>query len=161
MRLTPTSYSDRSLTAARLTTGCVRRLNAPPARWCTEEDGSGKTVDDPYYDLDGNMLADFPVDALSNAQRRIGSDDLPGDVRVSTVHLVINHQWDSRFAPLIFETMIFGSEDDEWQCRWATKRNAEAGHKATVGWVLREGPEPMGDYAMTRVEWEASRVVTT
>lgn len=110
-----------------------------------------------YYDIDGNPLPGWPMGNPDPDAGRIGADDLPGDIRVSTVHLVLNHQWGEDSAPLIFETMVFGGEHDEWQCRWATKERAAAGHKATVAWVLNEGPEPKGDYAMTRAEWEASR----
>jgi hypothetical protein len=110
-----------------------------------------------YYDIDGNALTGWPLTNDDPDGFRIGDDDLPGGVRVSTVHLTLDHQWNKDGAPLIFETMVFGGEHDEWQCRYATKENAAAGHKATVAWVLHEGPEPEGDYAMTRAEWLANR----
>lgn len=116
-----------------------------------------------YFDIDGNMLdREGMVTAFGIEDRRIGLDEFvdtrnKADIRVSTVHLVLNHQWDANGAPLIFETMVFGGPHDEWQCRWATKERATQGHRATIAWLLGEGPEPEGDYAMTRAEWEVTR----
>jgi hypothetical protein len=51
-----------------------------------------------------------------------------GDVRVSTVFLGLNHQWGDG-PPLVFETMIFGGEHDQYQERYSTWDEAEAGHR--------------------------------
>ena len=48
--------------------------------------------------------------------------------RVSTVFLGLNHQW-GHGEPLLFETMIFGGEHDQYQERYSTWDEAEAGHK--------------------------------
>lgn len=68
-----------------------------------------------YVDMDG---------------RRIGYEKR-GDVWVSTVWLGLNHQYGDG-PPLIFETMIFGGENDGEQWRYATEEEAEAGHAAAV-----------------------------
>lgn len=45
--------------------------------------------------------------------------------------------------PLLFETMVFGGDIcDEWTWRYATKREAEEGHRYIVG-CLEVGEEPL------------------
>lgn len=58
--------------------------------------------------------------------------------------------------------MIVKTEFKDWQFRWATEERALAGHQAVVAWILKEGPEPKGDYSMTYDEWflEVSGVST-
>ncbi len=51
-----------------------------------------------------------------------------GGVRVSTVFLGLDHAWGDG-PPMIFETMIFGGEHDQYQERYSTWEEAEAGHK--------------------------------
>jgi hypothetical protein len=58
---------------------------------------------------------------------RIVARSEKGDVQVSTVFLGLNHQW-GEGPPLIFETMIFGGEHDQWQERCSTWDQAEAQH---------------------------------
>lgn len=62
--------------------------------------------------------------------RRIAYDEI-GDVRVSTVFLGLDHAH-GHGEPLIFETMIFGSEHDGFQTRYSTKEEALAGHQAAL-----------------------------
>jgi hypothetical protein len=50
---------------------------------------------------------------------------------VSTVFLGLDHQWGDG-PPLVFETMIFGGEHDQYQERYSTWDEAEAGHKQGV-----------------------------
>lgn len=54
-----------------------------------------------------------------------------GKVQVSTVFLGINHCWDGG-PPLIFETMIFGGEHDEYQDRCSTIKQAKTMHDKAV-----------------------------
>lgn len=61
-------------------------------------------------------------------ERRIAQDKLPNDVRVSTVFLGIDHNWNLEGPPILFETMIFGGKHDQFQDRYATKDEAIAGH---------------------------------
>ena len=63
-----------------------------------------------------------------DVDRHVG-DTTIGDVRVSTVFLVIDHQWGSG-PPLLFETMVFGGEYDQDQERYSTWKQAEKGHRA-------------------------------
>jgi hypothetical protein len=67
------------------------------------------------------------------ADRTVARTDI-GEVRVSTVFLGLDHNWGDG-PPLIFETMVFGGEFDEWQERYSTWDQAVAGHEAMVAKV--------------------------
>lgn len=96
-----------------------------------------------YYGLDDRPTTQ--EDGLTlysdarNAERQVGRTQV-GDASVSTVHLVIDHSF-GQGPPLIYETMIFGGEHDEFQTRYSTRSEAEAGHAAIVK-ALEEGREP-------------------
>jgi len=60
--------------------------------------------------------------------------EMIGDVLVSTVFLGIDHAHDSGI-PLLFETMIFGGEHDQWQDRCSTWSGAEDMHAVAVEMV--------------------------
>lgn len=66
----------------------------------------------------------------SRDARRVGADTI-GDVRVSTVFLGLDHSFGDG-PPLLYETMIFGGEHDQWQERYSTRDEALAGHLAAV-----------------------------
>lgn len=88
-----------------------------------------------YYDREGKPM---DLDAWSAAfgdqeYKRVGYTEV-GDVRVSTVWLGMNHNWGDG-PPLIFETRVFGGEDDEWMDRYATEDAAVAGHNEVVAAV--------------------------
>ena len=67
--------------------------------------------------------------AFNNA--RVVASDKRDDVHVSTVHLVIDHSFGDG-PPLIFETMIFGGEHDQYQERYSTREQAEEGHRRAL-----------------------------
>lgn len=50
---------------------------------------------------------------------------------VSTVFLGSDHQWGIG-PPLLFETMVFGGNDDGFMSRYSTWQEAEQGHEAIV-----------------------------
>lgn len=60
--------------------------------------------------------------------------DKIGKVRVSTVFLGLDHSF-GRGEPLLFETMIFGGKHDEYQERYTTWTEAEAGHAKALALV--------------------------
>lgn len=88
------------------------------------------------YILDGHTPV--PVEDIlewskwcATAKRHVG-DTKVGDIRVSTVFLGINHGW-GEGEPILFETMIFGSEKMKDYCeRYATWEEAEDGHLRAV-----------------------------
>jgi hypothetical protein len=68
------------------------------------------------------------------SNRRISEDFIEtelGIVRISTVFLGIDH---NHFGgvPILFETMIFGGLNDQYQKRYHTYEGAEANHKRIV-----------------------------
>ena len=62
---------------------------------------------------------------------RIG-DDTIGESRVSTVFLSLDHNYTRRGEAVVFETMVFGGLNDQWQARYTTLDDAKAGHAKTV-----------------------------
>lgn len=80
------------------------------------------------------------------ADRHVGRHE-HGGVCVSTVFLGIDHRLGDEGPPLIFETMIFGGEHDQWQDRCSTWAEAVEMHKkacALAGVPLED------DYGVTR-----------
>lgn len=64
---------------------------------------------------------------VGNDNRRVASTAKDG-VRVSTVFLGLDHSF-GYGEPLLFETMIFGGEHDEYQTRCTTWEQAEEMHR--------------------------------
>ncbi len=60
--------------------------------------------------------------------------DTVGDADISTVFLGLDHNYFGG-VPILFETMIFGGEYDQYQERYHTWDEAEAGHKRNVEMV--------------------------
>lgn len=83
---------------------------------------------------------------FEHADRRVALTEM-GAVRVSTVFLGLDHNWGGG-PPLVFETMVFGSEVgdelDQYQERYPTLESAMAGHERAVAAVqaqlARQGP---------------------
>ena len=87
------------------------------------------------YILDGHTPV--PCDDLmkwgawfERANRSVDTTSV-GPMRVSTVFLGLDHSFGSG-APILFETMIFGMGDDEYQTRCSTWEEAEKMHRAAV-----------------------------
>lgn len=70
--------------------------------------------------------------------KRVAYDELPGDVKVSTVWLGLDHGFAGK--PLIFETMVFGGPLAEEQERYSTLTEAMAGHAAMLERVKAATP---------------------
>lgn len=66
-------------------------------------------------------------------QRRVAETEV-GDVRISTVFLGVDHGWGGG-PPLLFETMVFGGNYDEYQDRYSSWQDAEEGHARVVRMV--------------------------
>lgn len=75
--------------------------------------------------------------------RRVALDEVEG-LRVSTVHLVIDHGFGDG-APVLWETMVFPADDDEtpktpewtdYQWRYRSLDDARAGHAEIVAAIL-------------------------
>lgn len=66
---------------------------------------------------------------FATANRHVGNIEKNG-IHVSTVFLGIDYGFHG--TPLWFETMIFGGEHDQFQERYETWEQAEAGHKRAL-----------------------------
>ena len=71
-------------------------------------------------------------------KERIVAQEQVGNVLVSTVFLGIDHEWDNRRPPLIFETIAFGLEKEQWSDRYSTFAEAMIGHAGTVARIKHQ-----------------------
>lgn len=67
-----------------------------------------------------------------NKGRIVKQTRLPGEVLVSTVFLGIDHRICGYGDPILFETMIFGGNQDDYQIRCSTWEQAEEQHEEAV-----------------------------
>lgn len=89
----------------------------------------------PYYGMDGQTITREEFAALTIADMRVAVTK-SGSITVSTVLLGIDHGIGGK-EPIIFETMIFGGDNDgEQQWRYATLQEAKAGHVAACALAL-------------------------
>jgi hypothetical protein len=86
-----------------------------------------------YYDKSGEPI---DMDAWgklhSDADYRVVGSDHFGGVQISTVWLGLDHGFNDDAQPVIFETMIFGGDFDEYQERYTTEARALAGHREAL-----------------------------
>ena len=71
-------------------------------------------------------------------RKKVAYDELKDrngdDGNVSTVFLGLDHSW-SGGKPVLWETMIFGGEHDEYQARYTTYEDALEGHQEALNLV--------------------------
>jgi len=91
------------------------------------------------YILEGHKPV--PVDDIliwgkwfQTADCHVAKTTISEKINVSTVFLGLDHSFGNG-PPLLFETMIFGGEHDQYQDRYETWEQAEAGHKKAVQMV--------------------------
>lgn len=77
---------------------------------------------------------------MADEDRRVGLSKI-GEQTISTVFLRTNHGGYFGLPDQWFETMIFGGPYDQYQYRYTTYDEAEAGHARVVA-ALMEGKEP-------------------
>ena len=89
------------------------------------------------YILDENGNPKVELDIMKWAEwfevpenRVIARDEVNG-VRVSTVFLGLDHNFDGQGDPILWETMTFG-KGEEQQERYTSKKEALVGHKKIV-----------------------------
>lgn len=95
-------------------------------------DGEGNPVAEPDTLKWGKWMQD--------AERRVAFDQVTPQVRVSTVFLGLNHSFGGDI-PVLYETMIFGGPNDQYQNRYATREAALEGHKHAVSIALIKQPD--------------------
>lgn len=74
----------------------------------------------------------------NNPSRKIVKRDEIGDILVSTVFLGLNHAWLDEQTPVLWETMIFGGEHDQYQERYTSHEDALEGHKKALTLITKE-----------------------
>lgn len=78
---------------------------------------------------------------MQSGNRHVGLTYLVKDgheIRVSTVFLGLDHSFGIGQKPLIYETMIFGGDNDSYQERYSTRDEAIKGHEVAVNLVKDE-----------------------
>lgn len=68
---------------------------------------------------------------FEQADRVVAKDEI-GKIRISTVFLGIDHNFGNSGPSVLWETMIFGGEHDEYQERYTSRIDAENGHLRVV-----------------------------
>lgn len=100
-----------------------------------------------YYDREGNPISFERYIEITKDQRkdpkRVALDVLPGDVRISTVWLGLDHGW-GEGLPVIFETLVFGGPLDGEMERYTSEARALAGHATMVERVKDAARSPSG-----------------
>lgn len=99
-----------------------------------------------YYDMDGNEISQLEWgQSYRHPERRIVKQDHIGPYFVSTVLLGIDHGFDPRKPPVIFETMIFHDPkgtsslgEEVFMDRYTNKDAALAGHDQALERARRE-----------------------
>lgn len=95
-----------------------------------------------YYRLNGRKTEivggiQEMIDASLSITTRLFSTEI-GQSRISTVFLSMDHGLGGLIGdgtPVLFETMVFGGEHDDYQERYHTYDEAEEGHKRIVEMV--------------------------
>ncbi len=99
---------------------------------------------DYYYILDTDGKTAIPVGVLTwgkwfeKANRTVRKDTI-GDVDISTVFLGLDHNFmcdGIPHPPVLWETMIFGGEYDQYQERYSSYEDAVEGHERAMAIVL-------------------------
>lgn len=69
--------------------------------------------------------------AWEDPNRIVGQTEV-GDSRVSTVFLCLDHRFGGDGPPVLWETIVFGGLNDQWQDRYTSYEDAVAGHNKTI-----------------------------
>ena len=72
-----------------------------------------------------------------NPERKAVKQENIGDIFISTVFLGLDHAWDSDI-PVLWETMIFGGEHDQYQERYTSYEDALEGHQIALNLVNKQ-----------------------
>lgn len=92
-----------------------------------------------YYILEADGRTPRPVDDVliwgawhhEFANRVLAQTEVPGGL-VSTVFLGLDHNFSTRGAPLLWETMVFLDGNDVYMTRYSTFDEAKLGHAEIV-----------------------------
>ena len=99
-----------------------------------------------WYTLDNNNkpVPSTAIDASKwmheNLERKVVKQDYIGDIWVSTVFLGMDHNlpWVNKENPVLWETMIFGGDHDQYQERYTSYEDALEGHQTALNLVNKK-----------------------
>jgi len=97
---------------------------------------------------------------LQDNERRVIFTTIGRRVRVSTIFMGLDHRWNNRGAPLIYETMIFAEglkHLDTVRSLYSTRAQAIRGHKIAIEEVREFLPKAK----VTTVEFETGVLLET
>lgn len=92
------------------------------------------------YVRDADGLTAFTTD-MRAVSRGVGTpivQDEIGEVWISTVFLAFDHAHVGLGAPVLWETMVFGGVNNDYQERYTSEKDALAGHALAVA-AVRDG----------------------
>lgn len=104
-----------------------------------------------WFETEERIIEQTDIPCEGAMQRKMNPDREPGSlekmtikvvtntVSVSTVFLGLDHNWGNG-PPILFETMIFGGEHDDYQTRCATLVEAKKMHTRAL-WLARGAKE--------------------
>jgi len=96
-----------------------------------------------YYKLVNLKPVKCGIEEMSDDNHCVVALDNIGDIKISTVFLGINHQCDDG-PPILFETMVFGNDQYDYQQRYSTWEEAQVGHQDAVKFVkIKKAKEGM------------------
>jgi hypothetical protein len=97
-----------------------------------------------WYILDENnkpVVAASVIEAAEwldkNPERKAVKQEHIGDIFISTVFLGLDHAWDSDI-PVLWETMIFEGEHDQYMDRYTSYEDALEGHQIALNLVNKQ-----------------------
>lgn len=97
--------------------------------------------------------------AYEGMEGRIVQKTNVGNAEISTVFLGLNHNF-GQGPPAIFESMVFGGQFDDEQCRYATWDEAVTGHWELVAKVVEDDMKKIGFSALKVIEFKKQQYKT-
>jgi hypothetical protein len=94
-----------------------------------------------WYTLDENNkpvasnVREYSAWEEANPERKAVKQDTIGEVFISTVFLGLDHSWRDDRRPLLWETMVFGGDHDQYQQRYYSYEDAIEGHQTALDLV--------------------------
>jgi hypothetical protein len=76
-----------------------------------------------------------------NPERKAVAQEYIDDVFISTVFIGLDHKnygWLSTKTPILWETMIFGGDHDQYQERYTSHEDALEGHKKALTLITKK-----------------------
>jgi hypothetical protein len=89
-----------------------------------------------WYKLKGKKITVCDVKDIDYKNTSIIREVLE-NITISTVFLSLDHNHSGVGKPVLFETMVFGGEHDQYQERYCTWNEAAKGHKRIVNMVRK------------------------